>query len=79
MAFVTVRGYALGFSVADKRFSVYYWLEDRSTVTQLFVDATQFSALADMFRNEGPVYYETDGQYFVTSQEVVGEGEPAQG
>jgi hypothetical protein len=28
-----------------------------------------------MFRNEGPVTYNSDGHYFVTGQENVGQGE----
>ena len=42
---------------------------------QLFVSAQEMMALADMFRNEGPVSWNSDGEYFVTDAEKVGEGE----
>jgi len=32
-------------------------------------------ALADMFRNEGPINFNTDGNYFVSAAEQVGEQE----
>jgi hypothetical protein len=35
-------------------------------------------ALADMFRNEGPVKYNTDNNTFSTGPEPIGEGEPVQ-
>jgi hypothetical protein len=46
-------------------------------VHQFFPTPEEFSALADMFRNEGPIMLNTDGMYFVTAAEQIGENEPA--
>lgn len=70
-----VVSYSLGYSIADRQFSFYYELEGGSAVSQIFVTPEQFVALADMFRNEGPVHFNSDGGYFVTASERVGEGE----
>jgi hypothetical protein len=75
MAWITVNWYSLGFNIIDKQFYLYYSLEGDGSVYQLFITAPEMSALADMFRNEGPVKYNSDGHYFVTSQEHIGEGE----
>jgi hypothetical protein len=76
MAWSTVSNYRLGYSVVSKQFLFYFELENESSVRQLFVSAEELLALADMFRNEGPVSYNSDGNYFVTGAEPVGEGEP---
>jgi hypothetical protein len=76
MAWSTVTNYRLGYSVVDKQFLFYFQLENDPSVNQIFVSAEELLALADMFRNEGPVNYNSDGNYFVTGAEPVGEGEP---
>jgi hypothetical protein len=76
MAWSTVTSYSLGFSIVDKQFFFYFQLENDPSVTQIFVSAQELLALADMFRNEGPVNFNSDGNYFVTGAEPVGEGEP---
>jgi hypothetical protein len=76
MAWSTVSNYRLGYSVVSKQFLFYFELENDSSVRQLFVSAEELLALGDMFRNEGPVSYNSDGNYFVTGAEPVGEGEP---
>lgn len=75
MAWKRVSRYSLGFSTQDKQCFFYYELEGGSASHQLFVTADEMCALADMFRNEGPISYNTDGSYFVTAHESVGEGE----
>jgi len=75
MAWINVEWYSLGFNIVDKQGYFYYGLEGDSAAYQIFVTAPEMSALADMFRNEGRVTYNSDGHYFVTGQENVGEGE----
>ena len=75
MAWYNVVSYNLGFSIADRQFLFYFSLNDAPTVQQIDVTPEQFVALADMFRNEGPVSFNSDGNYFVTASENVGEGE----
>jgi hypothetical protein len=75
MAWITVSWYSLGFNIIDKQFYFYYGLEGDNSAYQIFITAPEMSALADMFRNEGPVTYNSDGHYFVTSQENIGEGQ----
>jgi hypothetical protein len=75
MAWVRVAWYSLGFNIANKACYFYYGLEGDSNAYQIFVSAQEMLALADMFRNEGSVSFNTDGNYFVTDQEKVGEGE----
>jgi len=70
-----VSWYSLGFSVPDKQCFFYYGLEGQPEAYQLFVSAQEMMALADMFRNEGSVSWNSDGEYFVTDAEKVGEGE----
>lgn len=75
MAWKKVEKYWLGYGQPTKQFFFYYQLEGDNTVHQFFPTPAEFSALADMFRNEGPISYSTDGKYFVTASENVGEGE----
>jgi hypothetical protein len=75
MAWLNVQNYALGYSVPKKQFYFYYWLQGESVVHQIFPSAAEFRALADMFRNEGPISLNTQGQYFVSAAEQVGENE----
>jgi hypothetical protein len=75
MAWFKVNWYSLGFNIVDKQCYFYYGLEGDDNAYQIFLTAPEMSALADMFRNEGPVTYNSDGHYFVTSQEKIGQGE----
>ncbi|HET8989182.1 MAG TPA: hypothetical protein VFN43_11760 [Humibacillus sp.] len=75
MAWSKVKNYSLGFNIVDKQFYFYYTLEGESAVHQIFVNASQQAALADMFRNEGPISFNSGGNYFVTDTEMIGEGE----
>lgn len=76
MAWLRVANYMLGYSVPKKQFYFYYTLQGESVVHQFFPAADEFLALADMFRNEGPINFNTDGKYFVSAAEQVGENEP---
>ena len=78
MAWIQVDWYSLGFNIVDKQCYFYYGLEGDNNAYQIFISAAEMSALADMFRNEGPVVYNSYGHYFVTSQEKIGEGEVVQ-
>jgi hypothetical protein len=62
--------------IPKKQFYFYYELEGEAVVHQFFPAPDEFLALADMFRNEGPINFNTDGQYFVSAAEQVGENEP---
>lgn len=75
MAWKKVDKYWLGYGQTNKQFFFYYKLEGETSVVQMFPTPAEFSALADMFRNEGPISYSTTGKYFVTEPENVGEGE----
>ena len=75
MAWQRVENYWLGYSVPNKQFYFYYRLQGDGTVYQLFPTPDYFHALADMFRNEGPINYNTTGKYFVTAAEEIGEQE----
>jgi hypothetical protein len=46
-----------------------------SAAMSLFPTPDEFIALGDMFRNEGSISFNTEGSYFVTSPELVGEEE----
>ena len=70
-----VENYWLGYSVPNNQFSFYYKLAGEDTVHQLFPGPQEFHALADMFRNEGPINFNTEGSYFITAAEQVGEQE----
>jgi len=75
MTWSRVTWYSLGFNIVDRECYFYYGLKGDGNAHQIFVNATELQALADMFRNEGPVSFNSDGNYFVTNQEKVGEGE----
>ena len=75
MAWLQVVKYWLGYSVAKKQFYFYYQLDGDPTIHQLFPSPDEFVGLADMFRNEGPIHYSTENEYFTTAGEDVGEGE----
>ena len=76
MAWVRVENYCLGYSLPKKQFYFYYKLRGEAAVHQIFPTPEEFSALADMFRNEGTINFNTDGNYFVTAAEQIGENEP---
>jgi len=75
MPWKNVDTYHLGYNITTKQFYFYYHLQGESVVKQIFPSPQEFIALADMFRNEGPISCNTDGNYFATSAEVTGEGE----
>lgn len=75
MAWKRVARYYLGFNIVTREFYFYYRFEGETTTQQIFPSPEEFLALADMFRNEGPVNFNTDGNNFVTAPEVVGEEE----
>ncbi len=76
MAWLKVVDYHLGYSIPKRQCSFYYKLDGENVVHQFAPSAEEFMALADMFRNEGPISFNTDGQYFVTAAGPVGEQEP---
>jgi hypothetical protein len=75
MAWSKVTWYSLGFNIVDKQCYFYYGLEGDTSAHQIFVTAAELTALGDMFRNEGPITYNSDGHYFATGQEMIGEEE----
>jgi hypothetical protein len=75
MAWLRVDNYLLGYSIPKKQFYFYYKLAGESVVHQLFPTPQEFVGLSDMFRNEGPINFNTEGSYFVTAAEQVGEQE----
>jgi hypothetical protein len=75
MSWKRVENYWLGYSLPKKQFYFYYKLTTENTVYQIFPSPQEFMALADMFRNEGPINFNTDGSYFVSAAEQVGEQE----
>ena len=70
-----VESYWLGYSVPTNQFSFSYKLAGEDTAHQIFPGPQEFQALADMFRNEGPINFNSDGSYFITAAEQVGEGD----
>lgn len=75
MAWKRVSNYRLGYSLKDKRFLFYYDLQGDTSTYQFFPTPEEFVALADMFRNEGPISFNTEGRYFITAPEKIGEEE----
>jgi len=75
MAWLRVENYWLGYSIPKKQFYFYYKLAGESVVHQFFPTSEEFVGLSDMFRNEGPINFNTDGSYFVTAAEQIGEQE----
>jgi hypothetical protein len=66
----------LATAVPKKQFYFYYTLQGELGPHQFFPTPDEVMALADMFRNEGPISFNTDGQYFISAAEQVGENEP---
>jgi len=75
MAWKRVENYWLGYSLTKKQFYFYYKIADETSVHQIFPGPQEFMALADMFRNEGPINYNTEGGYFISAAEQIGEQE----
>jgi len=75
MPWKNVDNYYLGYNITSKQFYFYYHLQGEPAVKQIFPTPQEFLALSDMFRNEAPISFNTDGNYFATSSEAVGEGE----
>jgi hypothetical protein len=75
MTWKTVERYSLGYDIQLKQFYVYYELEGDSTPYQISARPDEFLGLSDMFRNEGPIRFNVEGRYLVTSSGPVGDGE----
>ncbi len=75
MAWKRVQNYNLGYNIPKNQFYFYYSLVGETTTYQIFPSPQEFLALADMFRNEGPINFNTVGKYFVSAAEQVGEEE----
>lgn len=75
MAWTRVTDYALGYSILRKEFYFYYRLDGDTRAHQIIPSPQEFTALADMFRNEGPINFNTIGSYFVSAAEQIGEEE----
>ena len=75
MAWKKVENYWLGYSVPKRSFYFYYKLQGENSVYQIFPTPDEFVGLSDMFRNEGPINFNTNGKYFVTAAEEIGEEE----
>jgi hypothetical protein len=67
MPTIAVTSYALGYNIPKNQFYFYYSLQGNPGVFQLFPDPQTFLALADMFRNQGPIVLNTPGNYFVSA------------
>lgn len=75
MPWTRVANYNLGYSIPQKHFYFYYELVGSNVKYQIFPSPQEFMALADMFRNEGPINFNSNGQYFVSAAEQIGEQE----
>jgi len=75
MAWKEVENYWLGYNISKRSFYFYYKLQGENLVYQFFPTPEEFIGLSDMFRNEGPINFNTDRKYFVTAAEEIGEEE----
>ena len=75
MAWKNVENYWLGYSIIKRSFYFYYKLQGENSIYQFFPTPEEFVGLSDMFRNEGPINFNTDRKYFVTAAEEIGEEE----
>jgi hypothetical protein len=66
MAWQTVDNYSFGFSPATKKFWLYYTLRGVPVATQVFLTASQFTALQAAFASATGIQYEDAGRYFST-------------
>ena len=71
MAWKKVESYRLGYSLRRKAFLFYYQLEGETSMRQLNPKPAEYVGLADLFRNGGPISYNTVGEYFVTAGEAI--------
>jgi hypothetical protein len=71
MPFELVDSYSLGYSITNRQFHLDYTLAGESSVNQIFLSSQEFMALADMFRNEAPINFNTDGRYFVSAAKQI--------
>jgi hypothetical protein len=71
MAWKRVANYNLGYNVPNKQFSFYYELAGELEKHQMRTSPIEFLALSDMFRNEGPILYNTVGKYFCSNAEEI--------
>ncbi len=71
MAWTKVAWHSLGFNIVDKQCCFYYGLEGDNNAHEVYVTAPQLSALAEMFRDQGPVAYDADGHCFVTNHQML--------
>lgn len=76
MAKARVTRYRLGYDVDAGQFLFTFFVHAVPGVQNLPVSPQQFLALADMFRNEGGIVYDSETQILQTDPEPVGEGEP---
>jgi len=75
MSWKRVASYNLGYSVTKNQFYFYYTLAGEGVVHQFFPSPEAFHALAYMFGTQGPINFNTDGNYFVSAAAEVGEDE----
>jgi hypothetical protein len=73
MAWKQVDKYWLGYEQPSNQFLFYYQLAGDTTVNQFFPTPEALEASAEMFRENGPIWFSTTGNYFVTNPENVGE------
>jgi hypothetical protein len=80
MTSTKVTRYWLGFNIVDKQGYLYYVLEGDPNAHQIFLDAHELTAVAELFREGGQVMFnENAGQhYFVTEPRAV-PAEPKKG
>lgn len=75
MAWKRVTTYCLGYSIPKKQFYFYYTLLGEDVAHQIFTSPEECVALGNMFRNEGPINFNTEGEYFVSAAEELKEQE----
>lgn len=71
MAWVKVASYSFGFRETDKKYWLYYTLQNGTSATQVFLTAAQLSATVQMFSAATAINYETSGKYFTTEPRVL--------
>lgn len=81
MAWTPVVSYYLRFNVEDRQpvIGIYYNIEGpggTKTLAQHFpLPANDALFIADMLRNEGPVYFDPESKAIASGKEEIGEGE----
>ncbi|RYZ21577.1 MAG: hypothetical protein EOO16_12525 [Chitinophagaceae bacterium] len=66
MAWEKVESYSFGFKPSDKKYWLYFTLQQSNSTHQVFLSPTQFTAAATMFQSSSTIDYETTGGYFST-------------